>query len=467
MVPQTHEIAADMRSSGNAGNTALSRLNPPSPNPRTHVGISFVDFNASVSKESRKTVRAQAAKASAAARKVTILARDLAARKRVIAGAEDVSEPAIRASWHTKSTSHRENAVIEAFSPRVTQESPGATRLVVAEHLQSPSEASSQSLKALSDTEIETSEIPPADTSARRLIRSPSPCVWPETPSYPCRRSQCRKVLPASHTGRSSRLDLGPTNTGAGVHIYAMRAYARYLSPSPTRNSVARHEPFNCYPVQWRSWYDEVLHHMRTVFAPCAWAKLKITPSEGAEWERFVIQNAMEEPAFCYVRLLFGSGYLVRIGALRSDRYYHLQSKAIKAINDALSEEKRSISNGLILAVGRIALHECMYGDQNVADTIHRPAQRRMIDLRGGMKNLEFPHLVKRLMRWSCERRPPWPVCFQTEADKPKRSRLCEVPGCFDYRRVSTSWTVSRPGQLFKPRETRGVTIEHHISLFA
>ena len=65
------------------------------------------------------------------------------------------------------------------------------------------------------------------------------------------------------------------------------------------------------------------------------------------------------------------------------------------------ADPTRSVSDGLILAVGRIALHECMYGNRDEANVIHRPAQRRMIDLRGGMTNLNFPDLVKRLMRWS------------------------------------------------------------------
>lgn len=112
-------------------------------------------------------------------------------------------------------------------------------------------------------------------------------------------------------------------------------------------------------------------------------------------------QHAMEEPALFYVRLLFASGDLVRIGALNRECSYWLQSQAIQSINEALSEKRRSVSDGLILAVGRIALHECMYGDRNAANTIHRPAQRRMIDMRGGMRNLGFPDLVKKLMRWS------------------------------------------------------------------
>jgi hypothetical protein len=140
---------------------------------------------------------------------------------------------------------------------------------------------------------------------------------------------------------------------------------------------------------------------MMTVFAPRAWPVLNITSDQGTRWEWFMTQHAMEEPALFYVRLLFASGDLIRIGSLNRECSYWLQTQAIKAINEALRDPKRSAGDGLILAVGRIALHECMYGDRNAANTVHRPAQRRMIDIRGGMARLGFPDLVKRLMRWA------------------------------------------------------------------
>jgi hypothetical protein len=152
--------------------------------------------------------------------------------------------------------------------------------------------------------------------------------------------------------------------------------------------------------VQWQPWYDGLLHYMMTVFAPRAWPVLNITSEQGCKWEWFMTQHAMAEPALFYVRLLFASGDLIRIGVLNRECSYWLQSQAIKAINEALQDPKRSMGDGLILAVGRIALHECMYGDRNASNTIHRPAQRRMIDMRGGMTKLGFPDLVKRLMRW-------------------------------------------------------------------
>ena len=180
-----------------------------------------------------------------------------------------------------------------------------------------------------------------------------------------------------------------------------MSIISRYSVPRPETISPGRHDPFSCYPVQWQPWYDGLLRYMMTVFAPRAWPVLDITAAQGQRWEWFMTQHAMAEPALFYVRLLFASGDLIRVGALDRKCSYWLQSQAINAINEALRDPGRSCSDGLILAVGRIALHECMYGDRAASNAIHRPAQRRMIDMRGGITQLGFPDLVKRLMRWA------------------------------------------------------------------
>lgn len=171
--------------------------------------------------------------------------------------------------------------------------------------------------------------------------------------------------------------------------------------PSPPSISVSKVDPFNSFPVDHHPVFDRLLHHMLTIFAPRGWPALKINRQEGLHWEWFMTQHALAEPALFLVRLLFASGDMIRLNALGPDVANWLRSLAIRAINDALSDRNRSVSDGLILAVGRIALHESMYGDRTAANTVHRPAQKRMIDLRGGMGALEFPPLVKRLMRWA------------------------------------------------------------------
>jgi hypothetical protein len=112
-------------------------------------------------------------------------------------------------------------------------------------------------------------------------------------------------------------------------------------------------------------------------------------------------QHALAEPALFYVRLLFASGDLIRLRVVKPELSYWLQARAIQAINEALSDPNRAVSDALILAVGRIAMHESFYGNKHAANYVHRPAQKRMIDLRGGMGALPFPELVKRLMRWA------------------------------------------------------------------
>lgn len=138
-----------------------------------------------------------------------------------------------------------------------------------------------------------------------------------------------------------------------------------------------------------------------TVFAPRGWPTLGITYEDGLKWERFMTQHALADPALFTVRLLFASGDLIRLGVLPPETALWLRDQAVRSINEALDDPVRAISDPLILAVGRIALHESMYGDRSAASLIHRPAQQRMIMMRGGMGALEFPELVKRLMRWA------------------------------------------------------------------
>ncbi|PIB00107.1 hypothetical protein CB0940_03327 [Cercospora beticola] len=160
-------------------------------------------------------------------------------------------------------------------------------------------------------------------------------------------------------------------------------------------------DPFYNCPVTYKPLFNQILHHMIHVYAPRGWPALKITAPQGKNWEWFMTQKSLEEPALFYVRLLFGSGDMIRLGLLSAEIRYWLRSEAIKAINEALGDPVKCCSDALILAVGRIALHELMYGDRGGSSSVHRRAQRRMIDMRGGMAKLPFPELVKRLMRWS------------------------------------------------------------------
>lgn len=385
--------------------SASARSNRPSSKARGQDGggVSFVAFDAGISKEARKAVRVQAAKASAATRKATI-ARKLAAQKQNQGTTDEHQLPTEQVSV----VQSRNPPVKHHQKPKETPNKPRNQALTLAPivsaeptlQLPSPSASSTHSSRLLSDTENDCLRISrPTTPSAGAAHLCPRHSTI-ESPREPCTCHIRERMTPPTSVENSPRLG-NEYKMDRRENVETAQALEKYSFPRPGRISVGRHDPFNCYPVQWQPWYDRLLHYMMTVFAPRAWPLLRITASEGVRWECFMTQHAMEEPALFYVRLLFASGDLVRIGALNRECSYWLQSQAIQSINEALSEKRRSVSDGLILAVGRIALHECMYGDRNAANTIHRPAQRRMIDMRGGMRNLGFPDLVKKLMRWS------------------------------------------------------------------
>lgn len=135
-----------------------------------------------------------------------------------------------------------------------------------------------------------------------------------------------------------------------------------------------------------------------TIYAPRGWPALSITPAQGLSWERYMTQQALSEPALFYVRLLFASGDMIRLHLLPRATATWLQYHAVRALNDALGDPVRAASDAVILAVGRIAWHESLYGDRTACTYLHRPAQARLIAARGGFEKLEFPPLVKRLM---------------------------------------------------------------------
>ncbi|KAH0340342.1 hypothetical protein KCU81_g6884, partial [Aureobasidium melanogenum] len=219
--------------------------------------------------------------------------------------------------------------------------------------------------------------------------------------------SRKRVLASSSSASVSSQSYVASPNTAVSAWISSIGT-PDATSTTPHSELVSPHDlgsgsydAFNCYPVHTKPWHDRVLHHMMTVFAPRGWPALGITREEGLKWERFMTQHALADTALFNVRLLFASGDLIRLNVLPPETALWLREQAVRSINEALDDPVRAISDPIILAVGRIALHESMYGDKSAANLIHRPAQHRMIMMRGGMGALGFPELVKRLMRWA------------------------------------------------------------------
>lgn len=171
--------------------------------------------------------------------------------------------------------------------------------------------------------------------------------------------------------------------------------------PKPIAYSGRGYSAFGFHNIPWLDWYDDLVQFMFDIYAPRMWSAVQITPAQGAGWLRYINQKTLEEPALFYVNLLLSCSELRLSSLLSHRRYCWLRLKSVQTIRQALQDESRKTSVGLILAVGRMALYQHSHDPQASAATMHRVAQRQMIDQRGGMAQLRLPPLVERLMRFS------------------------------------------------------------------
>lgn len=372
----------------------------------THPGeVSFVSFDFNQTQEARKAVRKQAALSSAAARKATI-ARKIAKQKEhesseggaVVLGLNNVAgkenkrrrsspEPQPPAkSVGAKGVKQQTRAVIPLGGPYSELEPVKQKRFsncITLDESQSDLVRIYEGSGYISP-EHSTHEDEEEQFSGSRLC----PCL------------ECRTVAASKPSAPWSGSNW-PVLSDDYRNLESTQLMSPESLPTPYSLAASKVDPFMRYPVEYFPIFDKLFHHLLTVFAPRGWPTLKITKAEGFEWEQWMTQQGLLEPAFFYVRLLFACGDMIRVKQLDTKVADWLRSRAISTINEALNDPRRSISDGLILAVGRIALTESMYGDRNAATKLHRPAQKRMIDLRGGMDALPFPALVKKLMRWA------------------------------------------------------------------
>lgn len=202
---------------------------------------------------------------------------------------------------------------------------------------------------------------------------------------------------------------------GIGHSPNGYTAYAAQQISAPSRSSTSSQGSVWTDPSTASSWstvastgdsfeleamLKSVEDYMLVVFSPLWWSALSISAESGAIWEECLATYAKQEPALYYARLLFTAGHLLETGVVRPRLCDVLKQKTTAAVHDSLTSDRHA-SNGLILAVGSLAFYESMYGSEpQIAHHLHRPAQRRMIQFRGGLDSLNLPEIVKAAMRW-------------------------------------------------------------------
>lgn len=227
-------------------------------------------------------------------------------------------------------------------------------------------------------------------TISKLLGYQPDPS--PQVIFGPLLHYQAEKVIHAQKRKRSASPALG------------RKQHIKWES-SPTINlrrlSASFKDPFDTYPVPWQPWYDNLLDNFYgRLQHPKAFKLLKCNQEDIVQYTNWARSFEMTEPALFYASLLLATGTPVSNGSLHINKALWLRGQAVKAINEALCDPVRSTSNALISAVGKIALHEHVYGDREAANKVHRAAQQRMIAIRGGVEALQLPRIVIHLMCW-------------------------------------------------------------------
>ncbi|KXT02706.1 hypothetical protein AC578_5424 [Pseudocercospora eumusae] len=171
--------------------------------------------------------------------------------------------------------------------------------------------------------------------------------------------------------------------------------------PDPTFLDASLRDPFLTYPVRYRKWYGQLLNYWYQVVLPRSSRVIKASRPELEAYTIWSRRQELSEPVLFYTSLFFASGIPVAEGLFPLSAALWLRQKTVKAMQDALGDPARATSIPVILAVGRIALHEHIYGNRQLAHSVHRPAQLRMIEMRGGLANLGLPSTTVQLIVWT------------------------------------------------------------------
>lgn len=170
-----------------------------------------------------------------------------------------------------------------------------------------------------------------------------------------------------------------------------------YMPYGPQTLSAGRLDPSNIFPVESQSWFPWVLDYLYDYLIPQGLSNVGIGPEDSREWSRSITHLAMTEPALFYCQLFVASGPLIRDGRMSPTTELWLRDRTVVALNENLSDPSRALSTATILVVGRIAFHECVYGDKEAARKVHRPALEFMIAKRGGLEALRLTAVHNKL----------------------------------------------------------------------
>lgn len=125
------------------------------------------------------------------------------------------------------------------------------------------------------------------------------------------------------------------------------------------------------------------------------------TTEEHAEAMVWVQQVTLSNPAYFYMNILSVAEFFSKREQFDRKRLPWIIAQVVRSINEGLNHASTTLHAGVILAVGRIALHDIVLGNYEAGSTIHRPAQARMLAMVGGIENVGLPPLILKHVLWA------------------------------------------------------------------
>ncbi|KAF2152329.1 hypothetical protein K461DRAFT_144943 [Myriangium duriaei CBS 260.36] len=160
-----------------------------------------------------------------------------------------------------------------------------------------------------------------------------------------------------------------------------------------------RHDPFWTYPVPFHPHIERIVNHYLVHIAVDI--PFIVPPTEPGLLRRKWFPLAMAEPATFYAIVLLAATHHAVVNPAYSNAFdlLTLKGKAISAINEALADPQRSISDSTMGAVMKMASYEAIFGDEKFFHA-HMNGLQHMVQKRGGLPNLGLDGLLERIVLW-------------------------------------------------------------------
>lgn len=126
-----------------------------------------------------------------------------------------------------------------------------------------------------------------------------------------------------------------------------------------------------------------------------------VPPGQSGLLRRAWLPLAMAEPATFYAMSLMAATHHAIVQPQYSNAFNVLTLKglAISAINEALADPERSMSDSIMCAVMKMASYEALFGEEETFQA-HFSGLERMVRMRGGLANLGMDGLMERTILW-------------------------------------------------------------------